>query len=368
MQWVDRTEQLAGVVEAIGGGPLAMDTEADSFHHFREKICLIQLSFGSSDVLLDPLAKIDLAPLAAPLSDPAVTTVLHGADYDLRLLDKGGALKVRGLFDTMIAARLVGESSFGLSSLLERHAGVLLDKRFQRADWSQRPLTEEMKRYAVLDTRHLLDLAELLRGRLQALGRLEWAEEEFGRLEQVRWGGERDATEAWLRVKGVRKLPRDRLALLRELAVLREERARERDRPLFRVLRDEVLLDLARRAPVSDRELEAVRGLPRSWRGGEAARALLSAVRRAGELPPDAWPEFPAPAPRRASDPALVDRVRQLRDLRDALAGRLGLEPSMVAPRALLEKLARAEIDGTSPAELPELRRWQLQLLKPLIA
>ena len=142
--WIRDGDALAATLAELGDGPLALDTEADSFHHYPEKICLIQISTGSGTSLIDPLAGVELSALGAVLEDPALPKVLHGADYDLRLLRRDHGLQVRKLFDTMIAARLTGETRFGLASLLEGHLAVRLDKRFQRADWSRRPLPREM--------------------------------------------------------------------------------------------------------------------------------------------------------------------------------------------------------------------------------
>lgn len=362
--WPAGAAALAEVAARIGGGPLAVDTEADSFHHYRDKVCLIQLSFGATDVLVDPLSGLDLSPLAGPFGDPSVPTLLHGADYDLRLFDRDCGLRVRGLFDTMVAARLVGETAFGLSALLESYVGVRLDKKFQRADWSVRPLPPEMQRYAVHDTRFLPALAERLQARLRELGRTEWAEEEFRRLERVRWEGDRREREAWQRIKGVRKLPRACLAVLRELATLRERTACRRDVPPFRVMRDEVLVELARLAPAESSALERVRGLPRSWKSGARAAALLAAVERGCGVDPADGPRLPRAAGRQPLTREQEARLRRLREARDGVAGKLGLEPSVVAPRALLERLVRAQDEGLPVDEVADLRRWQRRLLE----
>ena len=185
--WIRETGNLSDTLAAVGAGPLALDTEADSLHHYPEKVCLVQLTFGGADHLVDPLAGVDLAPLGRILADRAVTKILHGSDYDLRVLHRDFGLELVGLFDTMIAARLTGERSFGLAALLETHFGIKLEKKFQRADWSLRPLTAEMESYAALDTRHLEALAGRLGEQLEQLGRTAWAEEEFRALEGVRW-------------------------------------------------------------------------------------------------------------------------------------------------------------------------------------
>jgi len=367
VRWVERSEELAPLVQGIGAGPFAMDTEADSFHSYREKVCLIQLSFSVTDVLVDPLTGMDLSSLAGPLEAPLVRTVLHGADYDIRLLERDCGLRVRGVFDTMIAARLVGERAFGLSALLEKFLGVRLDKRFQRADWSVRPLPPEMELYAVHDTRHLLELAGVLQERLGESGRTSWAEEEFRRVERVRWETQRDEADVWLRVKGLRSLPASRRGVLRAVARLRESTARRRDVPPFRVMRDEVLLELARISPRGRRQLEQLRGLGRGWRSGEAAGELLAVIEQALELKPADWPEVPPPAPRRPLSPGQEKLLRQLKTARDEIAERLGLEPSVVASRGVLERVVGALLEQRPIEEIEELRQWQRGVLEPAI-
>jgi len=368
VRWVERDAEVAAVAAEIGSGPLAVDTEADSFHRYREKTCLLQLSYRGNDVLVDTLSGADLTALDRIFRDRGVRKILHGADYDIRMLHRDCGLTVEGLFDTMIAARLVGERAYGLAALLEKYVGVKLDKRFQRADWSERPLPTEMVRYAVLDTRHLERLAGLLETRLEELGRGAWAGEEFRRLEAVRWGEERRAEDGWLRVKRTRELDRRQLAVVRALADLRELKAEARDVPLFRVLRDEVLVDLARAATeVGPEGASGVRGLPRSWRQGSRARDLREAIAAALLLEPEAWPVRPRqPRPPRPSA-AEVARLRRAGHERDRIAESLGLEPALIAPRALLERMLAQQEANRPFEELPELRRWQLELLGPAL-
>ncbi len=366
VRWIAGSSALGEALAEFGRGPLAVDTEADSFHHYREKICLLQLSFGGLDFLVDPLLELDPAPLRALLGDRSIQKILHGSDYDLRLLDRDLALRVCGLFDTMVAARLVGERSFSLVALLARHLGVQLDKRFQRADWSVRPLPPELVEYAALDTRHLAALAELLQGRLLELGRAAWAAEEFLYLEQVGWTPSRRSTEGHLAVRGARRLDRRGLALLRELFGLRDELARAEDLPPFRVLREEALLQLAETAS-AEGSAAAVRAAPATWRSGRRRTELLLALERGLAVAPDELPGFPERSRKRLA-PALERRLSGLREDRNRLALALDLEPSLLASRALLER-ALEEIDrGGAPESLPEMRRWQAALLRGLLA
>ena len=366
VEWIRDETSLGARLREIGRGPLGLDTEADSLHHYPEKVCLIQLSFGGADLLVDPLAGVDLSVLSPILTDGGLRKILHGADYDLRVLGRDFGLRVKGLFDTMVAAKLTGESAFGLAGLLDKHLGVRLDKRFQRADWSQRPLPEAMERYAVLDTRHLEPLAVLLEDRLRGLGRIEWAAEEFRALERVRWTDKPDQ-EGFRRVKGSSGLDRRQLGTLRELHAMRDRVARERDRPPFKILRNEALLSVARCAPRDGAELENVSGLPATWRSGGRARLLLQAVRRGLEQSSAALPE-PRPRSRgRRINTRQQARLLELRQFRDRVAGELALDPAVVAPRAVLEGVTLRMDRGEDPAETPELRRWQLELLRPAL-
>lgn len=361
--WVRLDEELRDLLAAVGRGPLAIDFEADSFHRYFEKICLVQVSFAGRDALIDPLADVDLRGLGPVLEDPEVPKFVHGADYDLRLLDRGPGLRVRGLFDTMIAARLTGERRFGLAALLEAHLDVRLDKTHQRADWAVRPLSEAMVAYAVDDTRHLDRLVARLRGRLRELGREAWAEEEFRRLEQVRWtAGDGPAPDAFRKLKGARDLDGRALAVLRELFELRDGRARERDVPAFRVARDEVLVAIARSGTADPGALRSVRGLPKPWRDGRRLEALLAAVRRGLEGPEESR-RVRARGPRLPDPPA--DALARLKAARDRAAERHGLEPSLVGSRRVLESAARRVGEGGRWDEDDELRDWQREILEP---
>src|SRR5438128_1127786 len=186
---------------------VAVGTEADSLHSYFDKVCLIQMSILGEDLIVDPLKKLDLAPFGALLADRGVLKVLHGADYDLRILDRDFGYTISNVVDTSICAQLLGYEGIGLAALLERHFGVQLDKSHQRADWAMRPLPRNMLEYAATDTRHLIPLAEKLRAELEALGRWEWAAEEFSRLEAIRFEKE-EVEEPFRRMKTLGALDR----------------------------------------------------------------------------------------------------------------------------------------------------------------
>lgn len=365
-RWIADDAALLAVAQEVRPGPLALDTEADSFHHYRDKVCLIQLAFRGANVLVDPLAGADIRVLATLLEDPSLLKLLHGADYDIRILHRDFGIGLRGIFDTMVAARLCGETAVGLGALLERHLGVKLDKTHQRADWSQRPLPSGMLDYAVADTSRLEELATLFREKLQALGRLAWAEEEFRRLESVRWRVSEDVDpEAFRRVKGAAKLDARGLALLRAVWTWRDATARERDRPPFRVLRDEVLLEVVRSSPEDREALAAIAGFPAPLYRGRGAAAILERLREAREITLDRCPAPSAEPSRR--DRTLDEAVAELRKGRDAIALELGIEPAILASRSVLEAIAERVRAGQPVDDLPDLRAWQKDLLRPLL-
>jgi ribonuclease D len=337
---------------------IGLDTEADSFHSYFTKVCLVQVSSRDRDWIVDPLAVESLAPLERVLADPGTTCVLHGADYDLRILDRDHGLQVRGLFDTMVAARLLGYASFGLSSLLERHFGLKVPKQHQRADWSRRPLTPAMLRYAATDTHFLPELHDILRRELESAGRLAWAQEEFALLEEVRHQPREENPDAYLKLKGARALPPRKRAVLREVHQLRDRIAREQDRAAFRVLGNTTLVEIARRQPRRARDLAGIKGMPRSRRRGFEAD-LLEAVQRGLDLPESDLPR-PTRRPDRPRQPE--PDLKPLRALRDRLAAELELDPGLVAPNALLEAVARSRPETADALrDVPGMRRWQVE-------
>src|SRR6266513_1488528 len=206
VQYIDTPIQVELFLDDITGvREIAIDTEGASFHRFIDRIYLLQITTRDRSAVIDPLPIGAPARLGDILQDPAVEVVFHDADYDLRLLHQDYGWHVNNIFDTRIAAQLLGIKSFGLAALLEQFFGVTLDKKHQRADWSLRPLTQGMLDYAAQDTRYLLDLRDELRSRLEKLGRLEWAKEEFDRIEGTKWDPD-DGSQAFLKIKGARDL------------------------------------------------------------------------------------------------------------------------------------------------------------------
>ncbi|MGH7658549.1 MAG: ribonuclease D, partial [Gemmatimonadales bacterium] len=240
---------------------IALDTEAASFHKYKDRIYLLQLSTPAITAVIDPLAVTDLSALGKLLVDPDVEVVFHDADYDLRLLDRDYGFRVSNIFDTRIAAQLLNEPGVGLGALLEKYVGVKPDKRFQRADWSARPLTEAMLHYAATDTMHLLDVRDILREQLRGRNRLSWAQEEFRSLESIRWTRPAADPDRFWRLKGAKALRGRSLAVLRELHEWRERVAKRADRAPFRIMNNEALIILAREQPRTMEALKKIRGV-----------------------------------------------------------------------------------------------------------
>ena len=354
------TQQAADdfLTDISGIKEIAVDTEGASFHRFIDRIYLLQISTRERSAIIDPLPIGMPKGLGEILEHNGIEVVFHDADYDLRLLHQDYGWHVNHIFDTRIAAQLLGIKAFGLAALLEQFFEVKLDKKHQRADWSLRPLTQGMLDYAAQDTRYLLDLRDVLKAKLDKLGRSEWAREEFQRLEGTKWE-EDDGSGAFLRIKGARDLTRRELALLRELVPWRDSVAKELDRATFRVMGNEVLLEIARSAPRTARELSTMKGMPRGVLERGAA-AILAAITRGLEVAEENLPKFPRAA-KWDREEDFDDRVAKLKAVRDAAATRLSLDPGVLCSRERLESIARKrpeKVDDLS--DVPGLRKWQV--------
>ena len=350
---IDTEEKLADFLPELRAAVwVSLDTEADSLHAYPEKICLIQISIAGQDRLLDPLSRMKLSPLLDALN--AHELIMHGADYDLRLLEKHHEFVPSSIFDTMLAARLLGEKYFGLSALVEKFLGVKLDKGSQKANWAQRPLTERMEKYARADTHYLKPLADKLRSELSAKKRLAWHQESCARLiEHCTKPQVVDLDLMW-RVKGSSRLSRAGLAILRELWRWREREAVNANRPPFFILNHEKLVDIAAVA-AANRPIEKLLPVQMSPR---RRNALLEAVKNGLAVPPEAQPDILRHQFQRPSD-AEFRRYRELEKIRDARANELGIDSAIIASRPVLGDLAR-DWDNCSP----QLMNWQRDLLQ----
>ncbi len=363
--YIDTTPAADRFLSAVEqSATIAVDTEGASFHRFVDRIYLLQMSTRDVTAVLDPLAIGQPAALGRILESDRIEKVFHDADYDLRLLHQDYGWNTRRLFDTRVAAQLLGIRAFGLAALLERSFGLKLDKKHQRADWSMRPLPRDMLDYASQDTMYLLELRDRLAAELESAGRWSWAAEEFERLEGTRWEEPAGEDTGYMRIKGARDLDRRELAIFRELVRFRDGIARELDRATFRVAGNEALFAVAKERPQTLDALGAIKGVPRGIAERRGAE-MLAAVRRGMEVPEDQLPKFPR-APRWDRDADFDNRVNALRTAREETAQRLGLDPGFLCAREKLETSARKRPKTLEElAEVPDLRRWQIEVLGP---
>jgi ribonuclease D len=363
-QLLDKPDDAARRLREIASvKDIAVDTEGASFHRFVDRVYLLQIGTRDRSLIVDPLtvSREALAPFGALLESRDVQVVFHDADYDLRLLQRDYGWQVRNIFDTRVSAQLLGIKAFGLGALVEQYFGDKLDKKHQRADWSMRPLPDDMIDYAAQDTRYLLDLRDKMRDALRAKQRFAWAQEEFERLEATRWTPEEPGS-AFLRMKGARDLSRRELAVLRELVPWRDDVAREMDRATFRVIGNEQLLDIARVQPANRQALASLKGISRSLLDRRADE-MLDAVRRGIAVPEEDLPKF-AKSARWDRDPKFDAKSAALKTVRDAKAVEHDLDPGVLCGRERLEAVARKNPKTREELlEVPDFRRWQADVL-----
>lgn len=356
LEYVDSPDALNNWVDHLKGADLiAVDTESDSFHHYQEKVCLIQVTAKGRDAVIDPLALEDIQPLKEVFADPTRVKIFHDAGYDLLCLKRDFDFEFEGLFDTMWASRLLGKRKFGLGAVLEERFGFMADKRYQRSNWAQRPLSDEQLHYARFDTHYLPELVGQLTAELQAMGRWEWALEDFARLpeqvgEPTGRKGEPDPDGFW-RIKGLRGLNPTELGRVRSLYLVRDHLAQRLDRPPFKVFGDHIIIGIATRPPSSMDDFAPRPGLRQSGLsrfGPDILRALKKATPINHGPPPGAKRRRRTG---RFQDPQVKDRYEALRVVRRELASGLDLEPEVLMGNAAIESLARKP-----PKSLEELK------------
>lgn len=358
---VDTPGTFAAFVHALRQEKrLALDTESDSLYRYFYKVCLIQVSTASTDYLVDPVHLPDLKPLGDFLADPTVEKIFHAADNDIVLLKRDFGFAFANIFDTMLAARILGRNGVGLAALLQTSFGVTLDKRMQLTDWGRRPLTEEQLSYARLDSHYLLALRDQLVDELQHRNRWREALDAFNDLPDLEYIEKPFDPEGFWRSKGVRDLQAHEIAIFRELYLWRDQQARDQDQPPFKIITDQVLARWSQAAP---KRLDDLRLNPRQT--GRLGPGILAAVARGRAGP------IPQPPPRRSNsegrpDPEVVARYDRLRVWRAQRAAARGVEMDVVLNNETLMILARA--CPTSPEALVQvgvLRPWKLEEYGP---
>ncbi len=366
-RWIRTADQLDALVDELAGcRAIGIDTEADSLHHYTEKVCLLQLAaFGGASWLIDPLALGDLSALAPILAEPSILKVVHGGDNDVTSLRRDFGFTFRSMFDTSIAARLLGDTEVGLQALVRNELGVELSKGSQRDDWSKRPLTAKQEAYALADVAHLMALAARLTDRLADAGRIEWAREEFAALAALAPAQKRTGRDDFRRIKGSAKLSRRQQAVLRELYLWREARAAAADRPPFKIVGPEVLLAMAERPPTGVDEV--ARMLASYRRQNDQIEIVFAAIQRALELSED---ELPAreQGERTTLSASARRRIDALRAWRDRQATHSRIDPSIVMPTRVIERIAIAGPQTlTDLATIEGIRRWRVTEWGPAV-
>lgn len=359
--WIDNAPAIRDLADRCrAAGVFGLDTEADSLHSYFHKVCLLQVTVDGMHAVIDPLAveAETLDPLWEVCGDPAIAVLMHGADYDIRVLDRDYGATIQGLHDTQIMAMLLGEQKTGLASLLEVFFDIGLDKRHQRADWGRRPLTESMVSYAAADTAYLGALTDALRQRLVELGRWDWAREDFKRLEGARYQPVEKDPRAFQKVKGVNALrgaARDRAFSLFEW---RDAQARQRDIPPFKVLGNQALVHMALEIPEGPSAMEEIPGIgPRfvQRQGKKVAEILFN---------PRPAPEWQRPQRRPEVDPKTRKRAKRLTGARDDIAQALRIDGAVLCPRLTLDGVAQlGAVAEVSALEGAGMGGWRLQVL-----
>lgn len=365
---VEDARTLDEVVERLSHAPvIGVDTESDSFYSYQEKVCLVQISDLDADYIIDPLKIEDLSPLAPIMADRNIPKVLHGADYDIVCLKRDFDFEIRNLFDTLIAAQLLGMKRIGLADLILRYFGHELDKQYQRHDWSARPLLPEHLEYARGDTHFLPALREVMSLSLRRMGRMRHLREECRILEKRKWQGKSFDADGYLLIKRANTLDDAGKRVLRRLYLYRDAAAREMDRPTFKVMPDQVLVRVAEAKPKSladlDRLFPGMSAMKRRH-GKHLVENVLQGLQDDFEIPR-------APKTRRkrrtGPRPRLTGRVQErvLNELKDwrnrRVEGTEGLTPYLVASNTTLKAIAaRRPLDKDELREIPDVRSWQV--------
>jgi len=346
--------------DLLGEKVLAVDTEADSFYHYFDKTCLLQIATRRQIYLIDPLAMggpAELAPLAPVFASPEIRKIFHAAEYDIFVLKRDCSFEFANLFDTMVSAQLLGYPSVGLASLAERHFDVNLPKDEQRSDWSKRPLSDKQLSYAASDVLYLVSLTEKLSRELRKVKRMRWAQEEFEALTKREWSERAFDTLGYLRIKGARKLDPKSLSVLRELYLMRDARAREMDRPPFKVIGNRALLEVAEQQPQKLANLSSIKGIT-DLLVRRLGREIMNAVKKGRKTEHGPIPKLTG-TPRRRMDRAAEGRLSALKNWRTQRSAEVALDPGVLCPNSALEAIAwHAPHNTRALGEIDQLKRW----------
>jgi ribonuclease D len=357
---IDSSSKLAQLVSKLENETvIGVDVEADSMYHFKEKVCLIQMATANINVVIDPLVIKDLSALKPVFKRKDIQKIFHGADYDVRSLYRDFKININNLFDTELACRFLGFSETGLEAVLKKKFAITLDKKFQRKDWSRRPLAGEMIAYAAEDARYLLPLAQELTAELKDKRRLSWVHEECEILSNVR-PNTNDTQPLYVNFKGAGKLDQRSLAILEALLQCRRKIARHKDRPLFRIIGSRCLLNLAATKPTDLKQLEKTRTLsPKQI--DMFGRQVLAAINSAIKTLPQDLPVYPRRKTPRVPA-AAAGRVNSLKKWRDRQAKKLAMDPSLILTKSLISTLSvQWPLKLSDLSRIKEIKKWQIR-------
>lgn len=364
VQFIDTGAELTAAVRRMAAQPiLAVDLEADSMFHFHEQICLLQVASPDGLYVIDPLPIPNMEELGAVLADPAIRKVFHGADYDVRCLIRDYNMSIQNLFDTEIASRFLGYPETGLNAVIKKHFRVDLEKKFQKKDWSRRPLPGEMIEYAANDVRYLIALHNILERELAEKGRLDWVIEECEHLSAVRPEPPSDSP-LFTRCKGAGRLDPRSLAVLEALLEMRLEKARQKNRPPFKIIGHTVLIKIAQTRPDTLKKLQALNILSHK-QINMYGRDILEAVKTGTEVPADQLPSYPkTPKPRQT--PEATKKIRRLKRWRDKKAKQLEMDPGVFFSNTqIITLVAAAPATLKALSAVDGLKNWQISNFGP---
>ncbi|MBT8351185.1 MAG: HRDC domain-containing protein [Deltaproteobacteria bacterium] len=336
---------------------IAVDLEADSMYHFKEKVCLIQMATPDINVVIDPLKTEDLSPLRPLFENPGIKKIFHGADYDVRSLYRDFKININHLFDTQLACMFLGMSETSLEATVKKWFKVGLNKKYQRKDWSKRPLSQDMIAYAATDTLYLLPLAKILQEKLKKLGRLSWVKEECLYLSKVR-AASANHEPLYLKFSGAGRCDSRSLAVLEALLQYRKKIAKRKDKPLFKVIGNNSLMKLATIRPYNLNLLEKTKALsPRQIRiHGDN---IIDIIKKTLKMPESSLPVYPhkkaSPLP-----PQIPQRIKAIKQWRDTVAADLKIDASLLFNKTILTTIALQNPKNVHSFQgIKEIKNWQ---------
>jgi len=358
-QFIDTHEKFKRIVQRLETEKtMAVDLEADSMYHYREKVCLLQISTQRFNAVIDPLAVADISLLAPLFRDNSVKKIFHGADYDIRSLHRDFKLEINNLFDTQLASMFAGSRQTGLSAVVKKYFNTNLEKKYQKKDWSERPLPKNMMCYAASDTIHLIPLAEILTRELQNKGRLLWVLEECQYLSKVRHPPVNNAP-LFIKFKGAGRLNSQRLNILEALLQLRDRIAARKNRPVFKVFNNHAIMEIVHTQPASRSQLIKMNVIS-SKQISMYAQAIIKTVKSAIQTPPQKRPTFPFKKTSPIS-PRTHQRIDALKLWRDQKAQQLDLDASLICTKSLMTAIAKKII--RTPLDLhtiDQMHKWRV--------